>query len=261
MFAVAWKEWHEFKSGIRLYLVLILSLLPAASIAVILEFIAAENEANEILRDPEVLFNLNFIFMLQLWYVVSLMLSVDIMSNENELGTLSLLLTKPLSESDIVFGKFLTLTGMLSVISFIPPVLLDLIIEIELGESVSFWYVIFAGLVALFFNATVVAITMAFSSLTKRAFVSAIGTSMFFVITVAIIPIINFLYLEKEWLDYFSIVENSIFYMFEVYVFTRTEITFELAQGLMRAFIQLNIMALFLILTIQILKMRRAGGL
>lgn len=102
------------------------------------------------------------------------LLSMRAVSEERRFGTLELLYTFPLSDFEIVLGKYLALTATLATLFF--PTSVYLLLIRFLGPQLE-WGVIFSGISGFFFlGAMFLAVGLFFSSLTQNQIVAAGST-------------------------------------------------------------------------------------
>jgi len=101
------------------------------------------------------------------------LLTMRLFAEEKKLGTIELLLTNPLRDSEILFGKYLACLGVFTlmlVLTFLYPVLLAVVYNVDIGP-------VAAGYAGLFLlGATFIACGIFISSLTENQIVAAIAT-------------------------------------------------------------------------------------
>jgi len=101
------------------------------------------------------------------------LLTMRLFAEEKKLGTIELLLTNPLRDSEILFGKYLACLGvflLMLVLTFLYPILLAIVYSVDIGP-------VAAGYAGLFLlGAAFLACGIFISSLTENQIVAAIAT-------------------------------------------------------------------------------------
>jgi ABC-2 type transport system permease protein len=132
-----------------------------------------------------------FIVILTLYIFFIPALTMKVWSEEKRMGTIEILLTLPIRESEAVIGKFIAVmsfVGISLVFTFVIPLMVGLIGDQDLGMTVS-------GYLACFLAAgAIVSIGMFISYLTKHQIISFIFTTM--VVAFFILPGLDWILMQ-----------------------------------------------------------------
>ena len=135
-----------------------------------------------------------FIIILTMYIFFIPALTMKVWSEEKRIGTVEILFTLPINESEIVLGKFLASLGFVAIslgFTLILPIMVGFIGEQDLGMTIS-------GYLASFFAAgVIISIGMFISYLTKHQIISFIFTVI--IIAFLILPGLDWILMQVGW--------------------------------------------------------------
>src|SRR5690606_23731052 len=115
--------------------------------------------------------------------VVGLFLAMRLMAEEKQSGTIVLYFTSPLSERQIIYGKFLSVLALICIILFVTLYMPALIM---MNGKISFGHLASGYLCLLLIGATAIAITLFASTLAPNQLLAAIMGAFFLVVLLVI---------------------------------------------------------------------------